>query len=182
MTKLEHRRRTGPPAILAGPCEPDCPACAQERRDAGKLRDDVGEILDIWLDAVRNGERTVETALHEVRDSLSLLRDADRTLALARFTAQARDAKPPKVKSRGPGMPTAWDKTNFDLVELMQKHEGLPKNNVANAYAMGLQTVFPHVAKFWGQRGILVGAADVQRRYYIHKKKVYKPFPEYNSH
>jgi hypothetical protein len=170
-----HRRRTDVglviPTILGGACEPDCPACAAERderlRTAAGVRDIV---LGMWLEAIADGERSVESALRQMQGPLSLLDAFERGCILWGFVRAALEIEPRKLakgKRKPKGPPTSWDKTNYDLVNLVAEDLKLKKNNVEYE-----TSVFHRVAAIWGEWRISVTGRQVQDAYNDHLKRV----------
>jgi hypothetical protein len=116
----------------------------------------------MWLQAIADGERTVEQALREVEPVLS--KHTKAAFIRSEFTQRAIAIKPRK-KGRPPrGLPTAWHATNPRLVELVKQHEGLPAVNVGNYY--NTVSVYDRVAQIWQDYGIPATPRQVQDSYY----------------
>ena len=144
-------------------CDSDCPLCAEQRRIDGIVRDVVPEM---WLEAVASGERTVEEALRDIEGPLMKVNSFERSRVMRDFTRKALAIKPNKTPGtrRPRGLPSAWVKTNRDIVDSVALHEGLPKNDPSQY--PDLPSVFTRVSGIWGEIGIDVTPDDVKNAYY----------------
>ena len=153
---LEHK--SAGPHLLSG-CAADCPACAEQVR----IDEGVREIVfGMWLQAIADGERSVEQALREVEPLIGKL--VLHKFVRSDFTQRALEIKPRKTRRKPRGLPTAWRKANHDLVDTVKRHEGLPANHVGNSYSA--VSVFDRVAAIWHRWGIPATQRQVQDNYY----------------
>jgi hypothetical protein len=127
-----------------------------------------GLVFDMWVQAVRDGERTVEGALREMLGPISKMHEFERNRAGWRFTRQVLALKPRKVRARKPrGLPSAWVKSNRTLVNYLVKNHGMIKSS---PYAEGRKSTnvqaFDTAATVWKKYGIDVQSYDVKAAYY----------------
>ena len=148
------------------PCAPNCPACAQDEFIRGGVREIV---LDMWLQAIADGDRNIESALREMQPVISKLLKLDRWRVCYEFVERALKVTPRKRKQRKTrGLPAAWHTANCDLVELVKRHENVPANHVNNSYDH--DSLFRRVAEIWQGWAIDVTSRQVQDSYYENRQ------------
>jgi hypothetical protein len=160
--ELQHLPRAGERSMLGPTCEPDCPACAAaEARRAIQEKASEGVraiVFEMWLDAIATGERTLETALEEIGGPLAKLTRFERDQVLGQFVRRAMQLLPAPYKGGKPrGLPSAWRRENYNIIELIREHEGLPLTVEGEAFERG--------AHVWAEWGIRVTARMVRDAY-----------------
>jgi hypothetical protein len=94
---IRHIRREGSEQLL-NPCAPDCPACAAaeaQRARQEKASEGGREIIfGMWLQAIADGERTLQTALEDIEGPLRKLSRFERDQVLGQFTRRATELLP----------------------------------------------------------------------------------------
>ena len=156
--------------MLGPTCEPNCPACAAAEADRAK-REQASEgvraiVLDMWLQAIADGERTLNTALKEIDGPLRKLTRFEHGQVLGQFVRRAMELPPAKPRPLR-GKPTAWKQANHDLVERIYATEGtLPKSSPEFCN----ETVFHRAAEIWDAWGIRATEFEVHKWYYTSEK------------
>ena len=158
---LEHKRSA---VGILSVCDADCPACALQRDIDNAVQIIV---LEMWLEAIADGERDVEGALREVLGPISKMSEFERNRIGWSFTRRAMAITPRRTRPRKPrGLPTAWIKANREIVDSVAHYEQLPKNEPELAEDTGLESVFARVAEIWQTYGVDAGATVVKSSYY----------------
>ncbi len=172
-----HWLKPGGSVVTGDTCEPDCPACAagrakfdveetERRRVPNVVRRDI--VLGMWLEAIADGERSVEGALREIQAPLALLRDDERGRVLLEFTERALAISPrplPAGRRVPKGPPTAWVRANRDLVDHV--HRMVPHLPKTNPYESNDKpTLWDRVAEIWREYGIEKASYDIKANYY----------------
>jgi hypothetical protein len=134
-------------------------------------------VFDLWLQAVEEGERTVERALREVREPINRLLGFDRNIVFAQFARSALDACDAyetakkgahgarKNKKRPRGLPSGALKAFRDLVRLHCDRGGLKLINPAQHPE--IRTAFHGAAEDWNAWGLpKLSAVAAYKKYY----------------
>ena len=133
--------------------------------------DGVREIvLGMWLEAIKQGDRNLETALQELSGPLAKLSFWERSRIGWAFVeaAMAAPLNKERIVKQPRGLPSAWRRANMQIVDMVNEIEGLALTPVANEHDM--RTAFHRVAGIWNDWGIAATALPVEDAYWRQKR------------
>ena len=118
----------------------------------------------MWFEALKDGELTVEKALQRITPIIARVSAASRAKLAWEVMRQLAAVRRGTAKSKRGGLPTAWCRLNFGIVEdLAKPHtEGRAIRNPGNKPPRDRsQSAFDRAAEMWTAHGVKVTSAQV---------------------
>ncbi|MDP2024540.1 MAG: hypothetical protein Q8L16_26955 [Hydrogenophaga sp.] len=138
-----------------------------EQVEASRREDETKEkvrvlVFDIWLQAYRDGEASLEVMLTQARKLLNKLGD-QRLLerALGSMVNLALSSDPPKRSRGNKGQPKVIRKLAVGLVDLVVAHEGLRKSRGGKEL-----TAFERASQILVEAGVATDPRQIEDWYY----------------